>query len=141
MNLSRFGLLKDREGKIVSHGTVEKVEITEEEARALPPDAYTVEPVAAELDPFATDEAEAEEAPLGNMAAAAKPRSPSSGRRSKPRNPNRPIPPETPVKYVKHEKRTSKEFVEKTKKEQGLLDLDGSILKMEPKDLLRHLKP
>ena len=28
MNLSRFGLLKDREGKIVSHGTVEKVEIT-----------------------------------------------------------------------------------------------------------------
>ena len=138
MNLSRFGLLKDREGKIVSHGTVEKVEITEEEARALPPDAYTVEAVATESDSFTADEAEAEETPWGNMAAAAKPRSPSSGRRSKPRNPNRPIPPENPVKYVKHEKRTSKEFVEKTKKEQGLLDLDGSILKMEPKDLLRH---
>ena len=27
MNLSRFGLLKDREGKIVSHGTIEKVDI------------------------------------------------------------------------------------------------------------------
>ena len=67
MNLSRFGLLKDREGKIVSHGTVEKVEITEEEARALPPDAYTVEPVAAELDSFTADEAEAEEAPLGKI--------------------------------------------------------------------------
>ena len=34
MNLARFGLLKDSEGKIVSHGTLEAIEITEEEARA-----------------------------------------------------------------------------------------------------------
>ena len=43
MNLARFGLLKTSSGTIVPDGFTEEIEITEEEARTLPREAYTVE--------------------------------------------------------------------------------------------------
>lgn len=120
MNLARFGLLKTSEGKMAPDGFVEQVEITEEEARSLSPDAYTVQ----------IQEPSGDDGLAAMTRAAATPRPRASG--------NRPISPSRPVKYVKHQKRTSKEFVDKVKAEQGLLDLDGSILDMAPQDLLKH---
>jgi hypothetical protein len=140
MNLARFGLLKTSEGKMAPDGYIEEVEITEEEARTLPPDAYTVE----SREPTPLEQFAARAANLGlggesmgaSLAALSSRRPGSSGPRPR-ASANRPISPR-PVKYVKREKHTSKEFVEKAKAEHGLLDLDGSILEMETPDLLQH---
>ena len=141
MNLARFGLLKTSSGAMAPDGFTEEVEITEEEARALPREAYTVEfREQTSLELFAARAAGfagfGGESVAGGLAAMSSRRpgpsaSPSSS------SANRPIAPR-PVKYVKHEKRTTKEFVNKVKAEQGLLDLDGSILEMEARDLLQH---
>jgi hypothetical protein len=142
MNLARFGLLKTSEGKMAPDGYIEEVEITEEEAHTLPPDAYTVE----SREPTPLEQFAARAAGLGlggesmggGLAAMSSRRPGSGGSRPRP-SANRPISPRL-VKYVKHEKRTTKEFVDKVKAEQGLLDLDGSILEMEARDLLGHFR-
>ncbi len=141
MNLSRFGLLKTSDGKIAPEGTIEKLEISEEEARMLPPDAYAVEigpPTA--LEHFAAGIG----ANLGlslsagaGLSALSSSRSRAAANRQRAAG-LRPIPPDRPVKYVKLEKRTSKEFVEKVKKELGVIDLDGTMIEMGHQDLLHH---
>lgn len=141
MNLSRFGLLKTSDGKIAPDGTVEEVEISEEEARALPPDTYKVEVAPpTTLEHFAAGLG----ANLGLSFSAGAGLSALTSNSSRARADRqrgaslRPIPPESPVKYVKLEKRTSKEFVEKVKKEQGLVDLDGTMLELGQQELLFH---
>lgn len=141
MNLARFGLLKTSSGAMAPDGFTEEVEITEEEARALPREAYTVE-ILEQQTPLERFAERAAGLGLGessgDFSAMSLPRPGAPARGRSAGSSTRPIPPSRPVKYVKHEKRTSKEFVDKLKEEHGLLDLDGSILKMEPRDLLRH---
>lgn len=145
MNLARFGLLKTSSGAMAPDGFTEEVEITEEEARALPREAYTVEfREQTPLELFAARAASfaglSGESFGGGLAALSSRRpGPSASSGSRAASANRPISPR-PVKYVKHEKRTTKAFVDQVKTEQGLLDLDGSILEMEARDLLRHFR-
>lgn len=142
MNLARFGLLKTSSGVIAPDGTVEEVEISEEEARQLPPDAYSIQrgplttpgQFAAALGIRTLISDEADRVAQNSASGRRGPGRGESRERSLPAN--RPIPPENPVKYVKHQKRTSKEFVEEAKQKLGIVDWGGELLEMDLPTLL-----
>lgn len=131
MNLARFELLKDDDGKIIPDGTPELVEVSEREALASSIDTHKVESIEELLQLVKTLDIRSFKGPSDRLSATfltASPKGPLE----------KPIPPRRKKKYVKHEKKTSKEFVNKMKEKYGLLDIDDPVDLMGPKELLRY---
>ena len=126
MNLARFGLVKNEKRQIVPEG-YELVDIPEKEALRSSARTYKYESMQELYDLTQT---------LGahHAAIAQFQRDALFSRIA--HDPNTPIPPRQKRKYVKHEKKTSKDFVKKTKKKLGLIDLPKSILKMAAEEVL-----
>ena len=131
MNLARFELLKDDDGKIIPDGTPVLVEVSEREALASSVDTHKVESLEEVFHLAKSLNILSFKGPSARFAASFLP---ASGQRAL----DKPIPPRRKRKYVKREKKTSKEFVEKMKTKYGLLDLDSPVDEMGPKELLRY---
>ena len=117
MNLARFGLLKNDKGAIEPEGASQLVEVSEQEALSQnSPHVYKYDSaqelsdhashLGAKLSPGLYAQLYSDVVCQGPDSLFIPP----------------PIPPRRKRKYVKHEKKTSKEYVEKTKKKLGILD-------------------
>ena len=129
MNLGRFGLLKNSEGVIEPEGRFELVEISEREAQSLP-NAYKWDS-AQEL----VDRSRALGASISPKLEAELYFERFDGPYSTAKT-FTPIPPSRKRKYVKHEKKTSKDYIKKTKKRLGLLELSKPILRLTADEVL-----
>ena len=134
MNLDRFGLIKNDDGVIEPEGSGELIEITEQEALNSSTDVYKYDSVQELLDRARTLAANLPTSFTtqldSNIYHAAQ--SSRSGTIE-------PIPPRRRRKYVKHKKKTSKEYVEKTKKKRGIIDFERPPITIEEEVVSFHL--
>jgi len=131
LNLARFGLLKNDKGAIEPEGASQLVEVSEQEALSQnSPHVYKYDSaqelsdhashLGAKLSPGLYAQLYSDVVCQGPDSLFIPP----------------PIPPRRKRKYVKHEKKTSKEYVEKAKKELGIIDLEKSILELQADEVL-----
>ena len=131
MNLARFGLIKNDKGAIEPEGASKLVEVPEKEALSQDsPHVYKYDSpqelsdhalrLSAKLSPGLYAQLYSDVVCQGPDSLYVPP----------------PIPPKRKRKYVKHEKKTSKEYVEKAKKNLGIIDLDKSILELRADEAL-----
>jgi hypothetical protein len=121
VNLERFGLIKNDQGAIEPEGAGELVEVTEHEALNTSAEIYKYDSVQELLDRARTLAANLPASLTAQFYSNAHHHAQST-RSAGLWRAIEPIPPRRRRKYVKHEKKTSKEYVEKTKKKLGILD-------------------
>lgn len=125
MNLERFGLIKNDDGVIEPEGSGQLVEVDEHEALNSRAEIYKYDSVEELLDRARSLAANLATSFTTQLHSNAFHHTQSSrSRAAGSRKMVQPIPPRRRRKYVKHEKKTSKEYVEKTKKKRGVIDFD-----------------
>lgn len=132
MNLERFGLIKNDEGVIESEGSGELVEVTEHEALSSSAEIYKYDFVQELLDRARTLAANLPTSFTTQLYS--NEYHAQSSRSGGIRKMIEPIPPSRRRKYVKHEKKTSKEYVEKTKKKLGIIDFNRPPITIHKQD-------
>ncbi|MCA9775172.1 MAG: hypothetical protein KC800_00590 [Candidatus Eremiobacteraeota bacterium] len=138
MNLERFGLIKNDQGAIEPEGSGELVEVPEHEALNSSAEIYKYESVQELLDRARTLAANLPTSLTTQFYS----RAFHHAQSARPIDAGmmvQPIPPRRRRKYVKHEKKTSKAYVEKTKKKRGILDFDNPLVTIEDEVVSFHL--
>jgi len=133
VNLDRFGLIKSDDGVIEPEGSGELVEVTEQEALRSSGEIYKYDSIQELLDRARKLAA--------NLPTSLATQLYSTVDRSSSRSTRliQPIPPRRRRKYVKHQKKTSKEYVEKTKEKRGIIDFDKPPITIEEEVVTFHL--
>jgi hypothetical protein len=139
VNLDRFGLIKNDHGVIEPEGSGELVEVTESEALKSSAQIYKYDSVQELLDRARTLAANLPTSLTTQLFSTA---DYAQSTRSAVRRMIEPIPPKRRRKYVKHEKKTSKKFVEKTKKKLGIVDFEKPVFTVDGEGAVHfHLEP